>query len=279
MTTKITTLAENAVAFGGLIGEWGLSILVESEEVVVLLDTGGADSTAAFNAQRLGKDLSRVDKIVLSDGHPDHTGGLVSVLAKIRKPVEIIAHPAIWSLKYQKRPNVPERFVGITFRPEVLESMGASFNLTVEPVQITDDIMTTGEIVMQTDFEKIPDFFVIKRDGEVLPDTVPEDQAIIIKTVEGLAVITGCAHRGIINILHHAQKITGEDRIHTVIGGTHLLRTAGEDLDSTISELKSLGLQRLGVSHCTGDYQSVRLAHEFGEKFFLNKAGTSLVLG
>jgi 7,8-dihydropterin-6-yl-methyl-4-(beta-D-ribofuranosyl)aminobenzene 5'-phosphate synthase len=242
------------------------------------MDTGGGDFTAAINAQRLGKDLSTVNKIVLSDGHGDHTGGLVPILNRIRKPVEIIAHPAIWSLKYTKRPNEPERFAGIRFRSEVLESMGANFNLTSEPVEITNNIMTTGEIEMQTDFEKIPDYFVIKRDGELQRDMIPEDQALCIRDDEGLAVITVCAHRGIINILRHAQKITGVDRIHTVIGGTHLLQTSDEGLKSTTDELKALDLQRLGVSHCTGDLAAARLAHEFGDLFFLNKAGTSFVL-
>ena len=238
----------------------------------------GIGFSAAINAQRLRKELSTVNKIVLSDGHTDHTGGLVAILNQIRKPVEIIAHPEIWALKYAKLPNRPERYAGMPFRAEVLESMGASFNLTTEPVKITDSIMTIGEIEMQTSYEKIPGHLFIKRNGKLQPDNVPEDQALIINTDEGLVVITGCAHRGIINILRHVQKITGVERIHIVIGGTHLMRISGEGLESTINDLKAFDLQRLGVSHCTGDLPAARLAHEFGELFFLNKAGTSLVL-
>ncbi|MBW2624448.1 MAG: MBL fold metallo-hydrolase [Deltaproteobacteria bacterium] len=278
MKVQITTLTENTASGGRVLGEWGLSILVETEEAVVLLDTGGPEASAAHNAQRLGKDLSLVDKIVLSHGHTDHTGGLVEVLGQIRKPVEIIGHPEIWAKKYVKLPNWPERYTGIPFQAEMLESLGASFNLTREPVKITDNIMTTGEIEMQTDYEEIDDILFEKRDGELRPDMVPDDLALVINTGEGLAVITGCAHRGIINTLRHAQKITGVDYIHTVIGGTHLFRASDERLELTINDLRAFGIQRLGVSHCTGMLPAARLAQEFGDLFFFNNAGTSLTL-
>lgn len=284
MKVRITTLAENTVGTGGvgLIGEWGLSILVETEAVKVLLDTGGPELSVTHNAQRLRKDLSMVDKIVLSHCHSDHTGGLVEVLNWIRKkPVEIIAHPEIWAQRYAKvpnRPNQPERYAwaGMPVMAELLESRGAFFNLTSEPVKICDGIMTTGEVPMQTDYEEVDHYLFEKRNGEMRPDMVPDDLGIVINTGEGLAVITGCAHRGIINMLRHAQKITGVDYIHTVIGGIHLFRAPEERLELTINDLKDFGIQRLGVSHCTGALQSARLAEEFGELFFFNNAGTSI---
>jgi len=278
MKARITTLAENTASSGNVLGEWGLSILVETEEAVVLLDTGGPELSAAHNAQRLGKDLSAVDRIVISHGHIDHTGGLVEVLNRIRKPVEVIAHPGIWSQKYAKLPDRPERYAGMPVLAEMLESMGASFTLTTQPVRISDSIMTTGEIEMQTDYEEIDDILFEKQDGELLPDMVPDDLALVINTGEGLAVITGCAHRGIINTLRHAQKISGVDCIHTVIGGTHLFRASDERLEMTIDDLQGFGIQRLGVSHCTGPLPAARLAQAFGDLFFFNNAGTSLVL-
>ena len=131
---------------------------------------------------------------------------------------------------------------------------------------------------MLTDYEKIDDILFEKRNGELQPDMVPDDLALVINTGEGLAVITGCAHRGIVNTLRHAQKITGVESIHTVIGGTHLFRASAERLEYTINDLKTFGIKRLGVSHCTGNLQAARLAYEFRDQFFFNNAGTSLVL-
>ena len=131
---------------------------------------------------------------------------------------------------------------------------------------------------MQTGYEDIDANLYVKKNGDLEKDTMPDDLALIIDTGEGLAVITGCAHRGIINTLRHAQNLTGLDYIHTVIGGTHLIRTSRERLDLTIDELKTFGILRLGVSHCTGVLAAAHLAMEFGDIFFFNNAGTELVI-
>lgn len=200
MEIKITTLTENTAARPGLLAEWGLSILVETDEETILLDTGGDEQTAAYNALRLGKDLSRVSRIVLSHAHRDHTGGLAEVLNLIGKPVEIIGHPEIWDRKYGKFPNMRPHFTGISFQREFLEDKGAIFHLTAEPVKISESIMTTGEVQMVTGYETVDENLYIKRNGTLDKDTLPDDLALIINTGQGLAVITGCAHRGILSI-------------------------------------------------------------------------------
>ena len=112
----------------------------------------------------------------------------------------------------------------------------------------------------------------------VSSDFLADDLALIINTEFGLVVILGCAHRGIINTLRHAQNLTGQKLVYTVIGGTHLFRASEERLAKTIAELKEMGIQRLGVSHCTGFHASARLAQEFKDAFFLNNTGTRLTL-
>jgi 7,8-dihydropterin-6-yl-methyl-4-(beta-D-ribofuranosyl)aminobenzene 5'-phosphate synthase len=99
---------------------------------------------------------------------------------------------------------------------------------------------------------------------------------MVVKTTEGSVLITGCAHRGIINTVRHVQKLTGGEYMHTIIGGTHLMVASPERVEKTATELKELGLQRLGVSHCTGFNASAALAREFGDIFFLNNAGSQL---
>ena len=139
MKLHINTLCENTASMGNFLAEWGLSILVETETNRILLDTG-ANYSAVYNAESLGIDLGTIDKIILSHGHYDHTGGLRDLLRKRKKEIEIIAHPDIWQVKYHRRKEDPERFIGIPFQREELECLGARFFLSREPVKINENI-------------------------------------------------------------------------------------------------------------------------------------------
>ena len=277
MSTQITTLSENTVARVNLLAEWGLSILIEADGCKILLDTGLSFS-AAYNAITLEIDLSRIDKIVFSHGHFDHTGGLLHILKMVKGEVEVIAHPNIWALKYAKRPERAVEYIGVPFPKEAAETLGASFNLTREPVWISENIVTSGEIPMITEYEKIDPILYVKEKGELKPDPLWDDQALFLKSEKGLIIILGCAHRGIINTIRHAQKLTGVESIYAVIGGTHLVTASPQRMDLTIAELLSFGIQRLGVSHCTGLPASAMLAQTFSEAFLFNNAGTRINL-
>ncbi|MFC1990039.1 MBL fold metallo-hydrolase [Chloroflexota bacterium] len=275
MEIRLTTLTENTANYGFL-AEWGLSILVEVDGVRILMDTGLSFS-AVHNAQLMGIDLSTIERIVLSHGHADHTGGLRELL-KIKGEVDVIAHPDIWAAKYVQRDQQPLRYCGIPFTRQELESRGARFNLERRPVYITDNVMTTGEITMLSEYEEIESNLFIKEDDQFQPDTLADDLALIINTDFGLVVILGCAHRGIINTLRHAQNLTNKKLVYAAIGGTHLFRASEERLERTIADLKEIRIQRVGVSHCTGFRASARLAREFEEMFFMNNAGTRITL-
>jgi 7,8-dihydropterin-6-yl-methyl-4-(beta-D-ribofuranosyl)aminobenzene 5'-phosphate synthase len=275
MAVRITTLSENTAQLGFL-GEWGLSILVETESSRVLLDTG-LSTSAVYNADLMGIDFSTIDAIVLSHAHGDHTGGLRHVLMRARKQVQVIAHPDIWIPKYVVYGEL-SRYAGIPYVKEDLESLGASFNLTRKPFKISDDIMTTGEIEMTTDYETIDDRLAVKKGNKMIPDPLADDLAIAVRTTEGFILITGCAHRGIVNTVRQVQKLTRGKYIHTIIGGTHLMVASPERVEKTAKALEELGLQRLGVSHCTGFNASAALAREFGDIFFLNNAGTQITI-
>ncbi|MBW1803487.1 MAG: MBL fold metallo-hydrolase [Deltaproteobacteria bacterium] len=200
MKFRIITLSEDRVSGPDLIGQLGLSILIEANEGNILFDTGQGIS-ASHNADVIGFDLTTIDRIVLSHGHFDHTGGLREILLRIhREEIEITGHPDIWESKYVRSPeDGMDRYVGIPFRRDELERLGARFNLTRQPVKLTDNIITTGEVPMTTDFEGLSPKMVVKEGSEWRPDELMDDQAIIITTWYGLIVILGCAHRGVIN--------------------------------------------------------------------------------
>jgi 7,8-dihydropterin-6-yl-methyl-4-(beta-D-ribofuranosyl)aminobenzene 5'-phosphate synthase len=277
MEVKITTLSENTANYGFL-AEWGLSVLVEVDGLRILMDTGLSFS-AVHNAQLMGIDLATIDRIVLSHGHADHTGGLASVLKIMRRSVEVVAHPDVWALKYTRRDgHRKEQYIGIPSSREELESLGAQFRLTRKPVHLSEHTITTGEIAMMSGYEDVENSLFVKRDGVLHQDPLADDLALVIDTDFGLVVISGCAHRGIINSLRHAQKLTGKKLVYAVAGGTHLLRASDERIDRTIADLRDAGIRKLGVSHCTGFHASARLHQEFEGIFFLNNAGTRLTL-
>ena len=273
MGLRITTLSENTAGAIDLLAEWGLSILIETGKENILFDTGQT-ITAGYNTDNLEIDLNQIDKIVLSHGHYDHTGGLHQILRKMGKEVEIIAHPDIWAAKYRRRKGKKDKYIGIQFQRQELESLGARFTLTTKPAQVADNIMTTGEVPMVTDYETIDSALFVKENTGWQPDKLLDDLSLIINTKSGLVVVLGCAHRGMINTLYHAQQLTGVKPIHAVIGGAHLVHASEERIRLTITALKELGVQKLGLCHCTSLPAMSLLAQEFGDKFFFNIVGT-----
>jgi 7,8-dihydropterin-6-yl-methyl-4-(beta-D-ribofuranosyl)aminobenzene 5'-phosphate synthase len=273
MILRITTLSENTAGSHDLLAEWGISFLIETGRETILFDTGKT-ITVAHNVAALGVNLNQVSKIVLSHGHYDHTGGLRQMLQRIGKDIEVIAHPDIWAPKYRHRKGEKDRHIGIPFQRQELESLGAVFVLTSESVKVAENCITTGEVPMVTDYETIDSGLFVKTDSGWQPDKLLDDLSLIIDTEPGLVVVLGCAHRGVINTLHHARKLTGGKPIHAVLGGSHLVNASRERVQRTVADLKKLDVQKMGLCHCTSLPAISTLAHEFGDRFFFNITGT-----
>ena len=276
MGLKVSVLVENTVGVStGVVAEWGLAMLLDFGDECILLDTG-EQGNIVKNAKAQGIDLGQVDKLVLSHGHYDHTGGLMAFL-KDKGPISVYAHPEVFMGHYSQRSSASSpRYIGVPYCLEQLESVGANFIWQREPVKIRTDLWLSGEIPRFTDFEQIDNALVNKEGLQFVQDQIPDDLSLFYESEKGLVILFGCAHAGLVNIVEHAKKVTGIDKVRAIVGGTHLGPASPEQKEETIDYLKKLNLEVLAPNHCTGLPMVGRLAAEFSSQFRWANVGTTL---
>lgn len=273
MNVKATVLVDNyAFGINGVLAQHGWAVFLETDRGNYLLDTG-AGKIILSNAAVLGADLRSIRGIILSHHHHDHTGGLLEVIEFLKRPVTVYAHTDLFKESYTTRTGQAIHS-GIPFRRAVLESKGAIFDLSGEFRSIAPGLFMTGQVPRRTGYEKGDPHQVVRAEEGWAPDPLDDDQSVIIPTGKGLFVILGCAHAGIVNTLNFAMKQMGDERIHTVLGGTHLGPVGEEQRDESIKALRAIDIAHLGVSHCTGMKASVQLAREWGDRFIFCSVGT-----
>ena len=278
MKINITTLVDNTVGIvgsRGLIGEHGLAFLIEIGKRRILFDTGQY-LALENNARVLGQDLATIDTVVLSHGHYDHTGGLRYLLER-NAAFSLYAHPDVFARKMIQRKG-QYRQVGIPVSKEELVKKGVALILNTGALEITPDITTTGEIPLVSSFETVAEGFFVEKDGRMVPDTLADDQAVVVKSAKGPVVVLGCSHRGIVNTLCHVEKMIGDNRIYAVMGGLHLVKTTGKKLETILHHLQQFNLEKIVVGHCTGSHAIAALSARFKGKVVLNTVGHTLTV-
>jgi 7,8-dihydropterin-6-yl-methyl-4-(beta-D-ribofuranosyl)aminobenzene 5'-phosphate synthase len=234
---KITILTEN-VAGGKFFAEHGLSYLVEIDREKILFDTGHSDIFLR-NAKLLGIDIQNdVKKIVLSHGHWDHGNGL-----RFTENKQLITHPASFLKRYRKADHT---IVGLTLSRDETNNKFDLIESKV-PFKITDNLFFLGEVPRVNNFESTTTTFEFEN-GE--DDFIADDSALAAVVNNELIIITGCSHSGICNICEHAKKVTGIEKITTVIGGFHL-KHQNLQTTKTINYFKQNSVKNLLPSHCT----------------------------
>jgi 7,8-dihydropterin-6-yl-methyl-4-(beta-D-ribofuranosyl)aminobenzene 5'-phosphate synthase len=277
MRARLTILCENSVGmpFGG-VGEHGFACHVETDHGTWLFDTGQGFGLRQ-NATALGVNLAAVGAIMISHGHYDHTGGLPDALQCTGK-IDVHGHPDMFLPRFWGGEGEDQRYIGIPYRRDYLESLGARFQLDTGMKEIGPGIYLTGEIPRRTDFETgDPNMTLVTADGQRLrPDPLRDDLSLVVDTDKGLILVLGCAHAGMVNIMNYVLRELNRDRIHAVIGGTHLGFSSDEQFEKTLAALNDYHIDRLGVSHCTGLDKAARLHHILGERFFFGCVGARL---
>ncbi|WP_316347763.1 MBL fold metallo-hydrolase [Desulfuromonas acetoxidans] len=272
---KLTILCENTVGRAiPAIGEHGFACWLETDDGSFLIDTGQGFGIIQ-NARVLEKDLSQFDGVVLSHGHYDHAGGLEAVL-RIRGEVPVYAHPDIFEPRFSRTPH-SLRFIGIPQRRELLETLGAQFHETPQFQQIAEQVFVTGAIPRTSDFE-VGDGNLVQPDGQggYIADPFADDMAVVVDTPKGLVVILGCAHSGIINTLNYIAEVMQREHFYAVVGGTHLGPVSSEQFELTVAALQGFNIEKIGVSHCTGQARAAQLRNLFPSQFFYGSVGAVL---
>jgi 7,8-dihydropterin-6-yl-methyl-4-(beta-D-ribofuranosyl)aminobenzene 5'-phosphate synthase len=274
---KITVLVDNNTIIDRyLLGEPGISFLIQESDKNLLFDVGYSDAFIV-NAQKLNINMFDIDYIGISHGHIDHTWGLIplikmyseAVIEKInfRKPT-LLAHPNAFAKKFYK-----EEIIGSLADKNTLRDYFV-INLSAKPFWITENLVFLGEIERSNDFEnKIPIGKCIEQ-GVEKDDFLFDDTALAYKSQKGLVIITGCSHSGICNIIEYAKKVCNEDRLVDIIGGLHLLNPDKEQIERTKAYLKEADVGQLHACHCTDFYSKMALS----EVTEIKEVGSGLVL-
>lgn len=263
---EITVLATNTANFGG-IGEWSFAALLESEHEKILFDTGFDENTVLHNAKLLNKDLSKVEKVILSHFHGDHTGGLI----KLRKAFvnknpkafsSVYVADGFFEQRYDNEGNL-RGFIGgynnvNNFLAET-KKLGINFIIIKEPTEISTNLFLSGPVERLHEKAVVSPGFFIRKNGKLEADLVNDDQSLGILTKEGWYMMSGCGHAGMINTAHKFSKILNQDVIGA-IGGFHLFRSSDEVVRNTANSLKKFGLKQLVGGHCTGIHEARKIA-------------------
>lgn len=278
---RITVLVEDAPGReAALIHRHGLSFLIEAaskdSKLKVLLDAGPSPEAIANNAKALNLRLDDLNIVAISHGHYDHMDGILEALKYAGGPVPVVIHPTIFDPKFAYKPNLT--YIGPSFDPPSLKAVGGVLVPTVTPLLLAGGIVTSGEIPLETPFEKPKGFWKVEGDAFV-EDLMVDEQALAVNLKgKGLVVIVGCAHRGIINTVKHAQRIVKESKVHAIVGGFHLLEASDETVRLTIRELEGIAPDYIYPCHCTGKKAIGEMAEVFGGRCQQIRTGDSILL-
>ena len=285
-----------------LIAEHGFAALVElpDQDTRILWDSGASTTTLVENMRRMNFDPATIDLLALSHGHWDHVGGVSEFLRAVDRrpqakmfpagtadkelasyaqssPLRIIAHPAMFTEQWGFLPD--GRRYGPIHPPRQgeWEGLGAQVIEDEGPHRLAEGCWTTGYVPRKSFEVSGRSATHRSRSGETFtPHDIEDDQAIILHVEgKGLVVLSGCAHAGIVNTVHHAQQISGVETIHAILGGFHLARTEEAEVDQTIDAIAAFDPDLISPTHCTGFGPMALFANRLPDAFVQCTVGTT----
>lgn len=256
--------------------EHGVAFAIETSAGWILFDTGQSGTVMVHNAAQMGIDLMKIDALVLSHAHYDHTGGLEAFLKISRPGLHLYAHPDIFRERFSIRDGQTRR-IGLRMAQADL-AQRAILRLSVEPKQILPGVWTTGEITNRAEFEGRSAHHYIHSGSDWLPDPYRDDMALILESHSGLVVICGCCHAGLLNTLAQVRHMFDREVV-AIVGGSHLVFVDDDSLEHVVDVLSLTcvdGLPYLYLNHCTSERALDVLSRALGDK--VNPCPAGMVL-
>lgn len=261
------TVLSTMLADGEELGEWGFAALVEADGHRLLFDTGAKTDVVLRNARSLKLDLTTVPDVILSHWHSDHVGGFLTLRREmVAGRPDALARTHVAEAFFAPRRGTPpgvELNPMIRIRPDY-EATGGRFVVHAAPVELFPGVWLTGPVPRRHPERNWSGNLQVRVGDQWREDTVPDDLALVIDTADGLVVVTGCGHAGVINIVEHARAFVRPAPVHALIGGVHLFRAPEETLVWTGGKLREFGLRHFIGAHCTGIETLHRLRAETG---------------
>ncbi len=247
---RITALMDNEPSeHQSLIHEHGLSYLIEREDCRILFDCGASISPWQ-NARRLGRSVHRLDAVVLSHSHYDHAAGFRDLIELGNGSQLLYTGPGFFTPKFSFD-GLLYTDISAGFTADFLVAHDIRHKEVQGLAEIFPGIYLISGFPRTHDFETIPKRFVRQTQAGFVPDDFSDEICMALELEGKLVVLVGCSHPGILNMMQHVRQVLGRP-IYAVFGGTHLKEANDERIALTIAQLQEMGLELLGLSHCSG---------------------------
>jgi 7,8-dihydropterin-6-yl-methyl-4-(beta-D-ribofuranosyl)aminobenzene 5'-phosphate synthase len=258
--------------------------VVDNKTSACMFDYGLDAAGVMNNIALLGIDIGKSAAFSLSHGHYDHYSSAVAIIkqhqSRIAAGTPFYLGEEAFAHRYSLRPGTTEAADLGQLQRSDLEALGLKVVEVKSSTQIIPGAFFTGNIERATAYEKMSPTALIKRGEKPEPDDFRGEQGLFFNVKgKGLVVLSGCAHAGIVNTVRQAQKVSGTEKVHAIMGGFHLINAKPERIQSTVADIKTMKPDHIVPAHCTGFEALVAFSKEMPDAFTLNTTGTRYAFG